>query len=104
MAKSSKATKPVKKAAPKKKAATQRVAAPKAPPALAAKVKAEAPLAREHLPIPDPKHVGLTTYDAKDPNTKYPPTDGLHAAATRLVVQLVDGDRVRRLVGVRWAV
>lgn len=30
-------------------------------------------LAREHLPIPDPKHVGLTTYDAKDPNTKYPP-------------------------------
>jgi arylsulfatase len=29
-------------------------------------------LAREHLPIPDPKHVGLTTYDAKDPNTTYP--------------------------------
>ena len=30
-------------------------------------------LAREQLPIPDAKHVGLTTYDAKDPNTKYPP-------------------------------
>ena len=28
---------------------------------------------REILPIPDAKHVGLTTYDAKDPNTKYPP-------------------------------
>ncbi len=23
-------------------------------------------LAREQLPIPNPKHVGLTTYDAKD--------------------------------------
>ena len=34
---------------------------------------AEPHLAREQLPIPDPKHVGLTTYDAKDPNTKYPP-------------------------------
>ena len=26
---------------------------------------------RNILPIPDRKHVGLTTYDAKDPNTKY---------------------------------
>jgi hypothetical protein len=25
---------------------------------------------RDILPIPDPKPVGLTTYDAKDPNTK----------------------------------
>jgi hypothetical protein len=24
---------------------------------------------RDALPIPDPQHVGLTTYDAKDPNT-----------------------------------
>jgi hypothetical protein len=31
-----------------------------------------AKLPRHILPIPDPKHVGLTTYDAKDPNTKYP--------------------------------
>ena len=30
-------------------------------------------LNRSVLPIPDPKHVGPTTYDAKDPNTKYPP-------------------------------
>ena len=25
------------------------------------------------LPIPEPKHVGLTTYDAKDPDTNFPP-------------------------------
>ena len=30
------------------------------------------PIQRDILPIPDRKHVGLTTYDAKDPNTKYP--------------------------------
>src|SRR6202047_3666420 len=29
---------------------------------------------RDILPIPDFKHVGLTTYDAKDPDTTYPPT------------------------------
>ena len=28
---------------------------------------------RDILPIPDVKHVGLTTYDAKDPDTTYPP-------------------------------
>ena len=28
---------------------------------------------RTVLPIPDQPHVGLTTYDAKDPETKYPP-------------------------------
>ena len=28
---------------------------------------------RENLPIPDPQWVGLTTYDAKDPETKFPP-------------------------------
>ena len=28
---------------------------------------------RQTLPIPDTQHVGVTTYDAKDPNTKYPP-------------------------------
>ena len=81
MAKSSKTTKPAKKTAPKKKAATKKVAAPKAPPAPIAKVMAETPLSREHLPIPDPKHVGLTTYDAKDPNTKYPPIKPLRPPA-----------------------
>src|SRR5262245_6083853 len=40
-----------------------------------------APLMRETLPIPDPKHVGLTTYDAKDPNTKYPPITMLRPPA-----------------------
>jgi hypothetical protein len=25
------------------------------------------------LPIPDRKPIGLTTYDAKDPETKFPP-------------------------------
>jgi arylsulfatase len=28
---------------------------------------------RDILPIPDLVSVGLTTYDAKNPNTKYPP-------------------------------
>ena len=28
---------------------------------------------RSILPIPEVKHVGLTTYDAKDPETKFPP-------------------------------
>ena len=28
---------------------------------------------RQVLPIPDPHHVGLTTYDAKDPETTFPP-------------------------------
>ena len=27
---------------------------------------------REVLPIPDRQHVSLTTYDAKDPDTKFP--------------------------------
>ena len=30
-------------------------------------------IGREVLPIPERKHVGLTTYDAKDPETKFPP-------------------------------
>ena len=30
---------------------------------------------RQCLPIPDRQHVGLTTYDAKDPDTKYPPIE-----------------------------
>ena len=28
---------------------------------------------RQILPIPDPQYVGLTTYDAKNPDTKFPP-------------------------------
>jgi arylsulfatase len=47
---------------------------------------------REILPIPDPKYVGLTTYDAKDPNTKYPPITRLRppAAAPNVLVVLID--------------
>ncbi len=49
-------------------------------------------LAREHLPIPDPKHVGLTTYDAKDPNTKYPPIKQLRPpqGAPNVLIVLID--------------
>lgn len=28
---------------------------------------------REILPIPDTSYMGLTTYDAKDPDTSFPP-------------------------------
>ncbi|CAM4193454.1 Arylsulfatase [Mycobacterium basiliense] len=49
-------------------------------------------VAREHLPIPDPKHVGLTTYDAKDPNTKYPPIKELRPpqGAPNVLIVLID--------------
>jgi len=33
---------------------------------------AHALINREVLPIPDRKPTGLTTYDAKDPNTEFP--------------------------------
>src|SRR4030095_13014841 len=33
----------------------------------------EEKLGRDILPIPEKKHIGLTTYDAKDPDTKFPP-------------------------------
>jgi len=49
-------------------------------------------LAREQLPIPDSKHVGLTTYDAKDPNTKYPPITELRPppGAPNVLIVLID--------------
>ena len=49
-------------------------------------------LAREHLPLPDPKHVGLTTYDAKDPNTSYPPIKELRPpkGAPNVLIVLID--------------
>jgi hypothetical protein len=34
-------------------------------------------ISRTVLPIPDRTHVGLTTYDAKDPDTKYPKIEQL---------------------------
>jgi arylsulfatase A-like enzyme len=51
------------------------------------------PSMRETLPIPDPQHVGLTTYDAKDPNTSYPPITMLRpppGAPNVLIVMLDD--------------
>src|ERR1700731_5199843 len=48
---------------------------------------------RDILPIPDFKHVGLTTYDAKDPNTTYPPIVPLRpppGAPNVLIIMLDD--------------
>ena len=83
-----KTAQPAKKAAKKAtKAAQPKVGAAPAPVAAAA-----VPLAREQLPIPDPKHVGLTTYDAKDPNTKYPPIKELRPPkeAPNVLIVLID--------------
>jgi arylsulfatase len=47
---------------------------------------------RSHLPIPDVQHVGLTTYDAKDPDTKNPPIEVLlpPKGAPNVLVILID--------------
>src|SRR3984957_14239285 len=93
MAETFKTTKPANKAAkPAKKASAKKSAAPKAAPAPVAQPQAALALAREHLPIPDPKHVGLTTYDAKDPNTKYPPITMLRQpdGAPNILIVLID--------------
>jgi arylsulfatase A-like enzyme len=48
---------------------------------------------RDILPIPDGKHVGLTTYDAKDSDTTYPPITALRppmGAPNVLIVMLDD--------------
>src|SRR5678815_3473618 len=47
---------------------------------------------REILPIPDVTPVGLTTYDAKDPETKYPPIRQLRppAGAPNVLLILLD--------------
>src|SRR5947208_1391109 len=49
-------------------------------------------LQREVLPIPDRKPVSLTTYDAKDPDTKFPPISPLRppAGAPNVLVILLD--------------
>jgi arylsulfatase A-like enzyme len=55
-------------------------------------VPAQPLVMRESLPIPDFRHVGLTTYDAKDPNTKYPPITMLRppAGAPNVLIVLLD--------------
>jgi arylsulfatase A-like enzyme len=47
---------------------------------------------RGMLPIPDRKPIGLTTYDAKDPETKFPPTLQLRppAGAPNVLLVLLD--------------
>lgn len=47
---------------------------------------------RDALPIPDTQHVGLTTYDAKDPNTSYPPITMLRPpkGAPNVLIVLID--------------
>jgi len=47
---------------------------------------------RSMLPIPDRKPAGLTTYDAKDPDTKFPPITQLRppAGAPNVLVILID--------------
>jgi len=47
---------------------------------------------RDILPIPDRPYVGLTTYDAKDPDTKYPPIRDIRppAGAPNVLVVLID--------------
>jgi arylsulfatase len=47
---------------------------------------------RQILPIPDIPHVGLTTYDAKDPDTKYPPIEPLRppTGAPNVLIVLLD--------------
>ena len=47
---------------------------------------------REILPIPDPTHVGVTLYDAKDPDNKYPPIEPLRPpkGAPNVLIVLLD--------------
>ncbi|HEX8059080.1 MAG TPA: arylsulfatase [Novosphingobium sp.] len=49
-------------------------------------------LPRHILPMPDPKHVGITTYDARDPATKYPPIKALRPpqGAPNVLIVLID--------------
>jgi arylsulfatase A-like enzyme len=51
------------------------------------------PIERSVLPIPDRTHVGLTTYDAKDPDTNFPPIESPRppeGAPNVLIVMLDD--------------
>ena len=49
-------------------------------------------LSRSALPIPDREHTGLTTYDAKDPDTSFPPIEPLRppAGAPNVLIVLLD--------------
>ena len=47
---------------------------------------------RDVLPIPDKQYTGLTTYDAKDPDTKFPPIEPLRPpkGAPNVLIVLLD--------------
>jgi arylsulfatase len=49
-------------------------------------------VSRTILPIPDREHVGVTTYDAKDPDTKFPPIEPLRPpkGAPNVLIVLLD--------------
>jgi arylsulfatase A-like enzyme len=49
-------------------------------------------IAREHLPIPDRPYAGVITYDAKDPDTSFPPIEPLRPpeGAPNVLVVLID--------------
>jgi arylsulfatase len=49
-------------------------------------------LQRSILPIPDAQHVGVTTYDAKDPSTAFPPIEPLRPpkGAPNVLIVLLD--------------
>jgi len=55
-------------------------------------MSAQDKIQRSILPIPDLPHVGLTTYDAKDPDTKYPPIRELRppTGAPNVLIVLID--------------
>ena len=55
-------------------------------------MSAEDRFQRTILPIPDKQHVGVTTYDAKDPDTKFPPIERLlpPKGAPNVLVVLLD--------------
>jgi len=55
-------------------------------------MKEQDKIQRQVLPIPERTHVGLTTYDAKDPDTKYPPIELLRPpkGAPNVLVVLID--------------
>ena len=48
--------------------------------------------ARTVLPIPERGHVGLTTYDAKDPDTSFPPIESVRppAGAPNVLILMID--------------
>jgi hypothetical protein len=56
-------------------------------------------LQRNVLPIPDPVRTGLITYDAKDPDTKFPPIQQLRPpkGAPNVLLILIERCRVRRV-------